>query len=176
MLPEPIDDPFKGSWNKIKEKLCSAYARILANNRKRKTPGDSVFFDPVEDQIFAQYRKLVTEKDLDFDCSNLNLDESDFDSESDSEPDQKKIGAPRKIIEIGKTRKENRNFRARSQKLRDLIVSFCEEEKLKVGPCTAKIASMILHDTSSEHYPKHYDLKSAKIFNKIAKGEDVSKG
>ena len=112
VLQQPVDEPFKESWRKKKEKICVAYASILENNRKRKKPGDSIFFHPSEDQIFAQYRKPASEKDLDFDCSNLNLDESDFDSESESynESDQKQIGGPRKIIEIGKTRKENRNI------------------------------------------------------------------
>ena len=56
-----------------KKKKWVAYSSILANNRKRKRPGDSIFFHPSEDQIFAQYRKPTAEKDLDFDCSNLNL-------------------------------------------------------------------------------------------------------
>ena len=160
VLPEPIDDSKKADWNRKKDKICTAYGKIIANSRKRNSPGDSIFFDPKEDQIFAQYRKQKAEKDVDFDCSNLNLNENE-------------IGAPRKICKIGKTQQENRLFKERSQKLRDLIVSFCDKEKLKVGPVTAKCASMILHDTTNM---KHYDLESGKIFHKIAHGENVSEG
>ena len=158
--PKPLNDQDK-IWLNESKKIILAWSRILENNRKRKAPGENTFFDSTQ---YTTLTKVILPKndqsvDSDFDSSDL----------SDGIPTPKKTGRPK--ISINLDSKTNHDFRLKSKYLREQILSFCEKENLNVGTCLAKIASMILNDTTG----KHYDFKSGQVFSKIAKGQDLQK-
>ena len=99
--------------------------------------------------------------DLELECS------------SDDEPTTgtKDIGRPKKQLSL--KCKENQLFRRRIKEVRDKFMFFCEDEHVNTGITLAKLGSMILHDSTNK---KHYDLKTAELFKKIATEQDLCKG
>ena len=116
LLEKPTSSESAQIWLKEKNKLSSSLTRLIAQkNRKRKVPGDSLFFDS---KLCAAFTKVVcppkVDIDPDFSIESLNLDS---DSEYNLNPQRKKLKASR-----GRKKGPilcDQTFRNRSKPIRD---------------------------------------------------------
>ena len=156
VLPQPSDD--KELWLAEKKRLCKSLSDIKLRRRKRQSQGDLNFYNSSEYPTLTKHTAPSKAVDPDFE-----LDDNDVATH---------IGAPMKKLDLNS--KCNQKFSILTKQIRELILDLCETEDVPVGPCVAKLGSMLLHDAKTNK--KHYNYKQAMIFTKIARGDDIYQG
>ena len=67
ILPKPNSNESALVWTSEKDRLCRSLTRIIAQNRKRKDPGNSVFFYSKSYTVFTKVNyPAKSEIDQDF--------------------------------------------------------------------------------------------------------------
>ena len=141
MQQKPSDIESAKTWTAECDKATSAFNCILKDVQKKRSPGDTAYFDSSQYTIFAKVQRPKLEA---------------------------KRGARKKVISPEIKASEYRQFKERSLPVREELLKFFKKEGLNVRTGIARLASMILHGTPDK---ENYDPKSGSIFNKIANGK-----
>ena len=167
ILPKPNSNESALVWTSEKDRLCRSLTRIIAQNRKRKDPGNSVFFYSKSYTVFTKVNyPAKSEIDQDFNIESLNIDSDHSNSEMTHKAKKTKVLLGRRKGPIS----SDQTFRNRIKPIREQIIKSCKEEGLKISMCIAKLASLILNDYTGDFF----DKKSGSILHNISKGENPS--